>query len=63
MFPLATPMIAGPGAITAVVIQATEAKNAVLTTTLLLAVVAAVMLITLVGLIASDASSVVGERA
>jgi multiple antibiotic resistance protein len=55
VFPLATPIIAGPGAITATVIQATEARNTLLTTALLLAVLAVVMLITLVGLLASDA--------
>jgi multiple antibiotic resistance protein len=64
VFPLATPIIAGPGAITATVIQATEAKNAFLTTALLLAVLAIVMLITLVGLLASDAvTRVVGHTA
>jgi multiple antibiotic resistance protein len=46
VFPLATPIIAGPGAITAVVVQATEAKNAVLPTALLILVLALVMLLT-----------------
>ena len=46
VFPLATPIIAGPGAITAIVVQATEAGNRVLDTTLLLVVLAAVMLLT-----------------
>lgn len=64
VFPLATPIIAGPGAITAMVIQATEARNALLTTALLLAVLAAVMLLTLVGLLASDAvTRIVGHTA
>jgi multiple antibiotic resistance protein len=64
VFPLATPIIAGPGAITATVIQATEAKNAFITTVLLIAVLAVVMLITLVGLLASDAvKRVIGHTA
>jgi multiple antibiotic resistance protein len=54
VFPLATPLIAGPGAITAVVVQATEARNTVLSTALLLLVLAVVMLLTLAGLLASD---------
>jgi len=45
---LATPIIAGPGAITTAVVQATEAGNGVLETGLLLRVLAAVMLLTLV---------------
>ena len=48
VFPLATPIIAGPGAITTAVVQATEAGNGVLETGLLLRVLAAVMLLTLV---------------
>ena len=55
VFPLATPMIAGPGAITATVVQATEARNTLSTTVLLLAVLAAVMLITLALLLAASA--------
>jgi multiple antibiotic resistance protein len=54
VFPLATPMIAGPGAITAVVVQATEARNGVLATVLLLAVIAVIMLLTLGGLLAAE---------
>ena len=53
VFPLAMPIIAGPGAITAVVVQSSEARNGVVATGLLLAVIAAVMLITLGGLIAA----------
>src|SRR6185295_13767803 len=54
VFPLATPMIAGPGAITAVVVQATEARNGILATVLLLAVIAVIMLLTLGGLLAAE---------
>ena len=54
VFPLATPIIAGPGAITAVVVQATEARNGVLATVLLLAVIAAIMVLTLGGLLAAE---------
>ena len=46
VFPLATPIIAGPGAITAVVVQATEAGNGLVQTALLLVALAAVMLLT-----------------
>jgi len=46
VFPLATPIIAGPGALTAVVVESTEAKNAVLQTALLLLVLLVVMLLT-----------------
>src|SRR5215472_11499205 len=46
VFPLATPIVAGPGAITAVVVQATEAGNRWLDTTLLLLTLAVVMLLT-----------------
>jgi multiple antibiotic resistance protein len=35
VFPLATPIIAGPGAITAVVVQATEAENGLVQTAIL----------------------------
>ena len=52
--PLATPIIAGPGAITAVVVQATEARNGVLATALLLVVIAVIMLLTLGGLLAAE---------
>jgi multiple antibiotic resistance protein len=48
VFPLATPIIAGPGAITTAVVQATEAGNGILETGLLLLVLAAVMLLTFV---------------
>jgi multiple antibiotic resistance protein len=48
VFPLATPIIAGPGAITTVVVQATEAANGVLQSGLLLLALAAVMLLTFV---------------
>ena len=54
VFPLATPIIAGPGAITAVVVQATAARNGILATVLLLAVIAVIMLITLGGLLAAE---------
>ena len=54
VFPLATPIIAGPGAITAVVVQATAARNGILATVLLLAVIAAIMLLTLGGLLAAE---------
>jgi multiple antibiotic resistance protein len=47
VFPLATPIIAGPGAITAVVVQATEAENGLVQTALLLVALAAVMLLTI----------------
>ena len=48
VFPLATPIIAGPGAITTAVVQATEASNGILETGLLVLVLAAVMLLTFV---------------
>ncbi|HXJ77154.1 MAG TPA: MarC family protein [Candidatus Methylomirabilis sp.] len=51
VFPLATPIVAGPGAITAVTVQATEAGNRPLDTMLLLAVVVVVMLLTFAGLL------------
>lgn len=47
VFPLATPIVAGPGAITAAVVQATEADNGVMKTGLLLVALAVVMLLTL----------------
>ena len=53
VFPLATPIVAGPGAITAVVVQATEAGNRWLDTTLLLVTLAAVMLLTFLGFLAA----------
>ena len=53
VFPLATPIVAGPGAITAVVVQATEAGNRWLDTTLLLLTLAVVMLLTFLGFLAA----------
>ena len=53
VFPLATPIIAGPGAITTAVVQATEAGNGVLETGLLLLVLAAVMRLTFVAFLAA----------
>lgn len=47
VFPLATPIIAGPGAITAVTVRASEADNALVVTGLLLIVLGVVMLLTL----------------
>jgi len=49
VFPLATPIVAGPGAITAIVVQASAAENRVLETALLLAALAAVMALTFAG--------------
>ena len=54
VFPLATPVIAGPGAITAVVVQATEADNRLLNTVLLLLVIAVVMLLTFLGFLVAS---------
>jgi multiple antibiotic resistance protein len=48
VFPLATPIIDGPGAITTAVVQATEAANGVLGTGLLLLALATVMVCTFV---------------
>jgi multiple antibiotic resistance protein len=53
VFPLATPIIAGPGAITAVTVRASEANNAIVTTALLLFVLGIVMLLTLGALLAA----------
>ena len=53
VFPLATPIIAGPGAITAVTVRASEADNAVVATGLLLVVLGIVMLLTLGALLAA----------
>lgn len=53
VFPLATPIIAGPGAITAVTVRASEADNAVVATGLLLIVLGVVMLLTLGALLAA----------
>jgi len=53
VFPLATPIIAGPGAITAVTVRASEADNGLVATGLLLIVLAAVMLLTLGALLAA----------
>jgi multiple antibiotic resistance protein len=52
VFPLATPIIAGPGAITAVIVQSSEVNNAVVPTAIILAVLALVMLITLAAMLA-----------
>src|SRR5262245_5583750 len=48
VFPLATPIVAGPGAITAIVVRASEASNRWLDTGLLIIALAAVMLLTYV---------------
>jgi MarC family membrane protein len=53
VFPIASPIIAGPGAITAVTVRASEANNEILTTVLLLAVLGSVMLLTLGALLAA----------
>ena len=53
VFPIATPIIAGPGAITAVTVRASEANNDILTTVLLLAVLGSVMVLTLGALLAA----------
>jgi multiple antibiotic resistance protein len=53
VFPLATPIMAGPAAITAVTIRASEANNAVAATGLLLVVLGIVMLLTLAALLAA----------
>ena len=53
VFPLATPIIAGPGAITAVTVRASEADNAIVATGLLLIVLGVVMLLTLGALLAA----------
>ena len=47
VFPLATPIVAGPGAITAAVVQASAAENGSIETVVLLAALAAVMALTL----------------
>jgi len=46
VFPLATPIVAGPGAITAIVVRASEANNRYLDTALLIVALAIVMLLT-----------------
>jgi len=53
VFPLATPIIAGPGAITAVTVRASEADNGLVATGLLLIVLGVVMLLTLGALLAA----------
>jgi MarC family membrane protein len=55
VFPLATPVIAGPAAITAITVRASEANNDVVTNTVLLAVLGCVMLLTLGALLAAAA--------
>ena len=54
VFPLATPVIAGPGAITAVVVKSSEANNDILTTAVLVAVLAVVMGMALGALLAAS---------
>ncbi len=51
VFPLAMPLIAGPGAITAVIVHATEAQNEWLPTAVVLAILALVLLLTLLSLL------------
>jgi len=46
VFPLATPIVAGPGAITAIVVRASEANNRWVDTALLIVALAIVMLLT-----------------
>jgi multiple antibiotic resistance protein len=53
VFPLATPIMAGPAAITAVTVRASEAGNAVEATGLLLVALGIVMLLTLGALLAA----------
>lgn len=53
VFPLATPIMAGPAAITAVTVRASEAGNAVEATGLLLVALGTVMLLTLGALLAA----------
>jgi len=61
VFPLATPIIAGPGAITTVVVEATEAANGIFQTGLLLVALAMVMLLTFVSfLVAGRIERVLG---
>jgi multiple antibiotic resistance protein len=62
VFPLATPIIAGPGAITSVVVHATEAGDRVLPTLLLVMVLGVVMAITYVAfLLAATTERWLGE--
>lgn len=53
VFPLAMPIIAGPGAITAVVVKSSEANNEVLLTAAIILVLAAVMALTLGAMLAA----------
>ncbi|HEV8438055.1 MAG TPA: MarC family protein [Methylomirabilota bacterium] len=60
--PLATPIIAGPAAITAVVVRSSEVSNHVLSTAIILAALAVVMLLTLGAmLVASTMKSWLGD--
>ena len=52
VFPLATPIIVGPGAITAVVVKSSEANNHLLPTFLLFVALAVVMLLTWAAMLA-----------
>jgi multiple antibiotic resistance protein len=62
VFPLATPIIAGPGAITTVVVEATEANNGFFQTGLLLVALAVVMLLTFLAfLVAGSIERGLGE--
>jgi multiple antibiotic resistance protein len=54
VFPLATPIIAGPGAITAALVQASEAHNDLLLNVILLALLGAVMLLILGAMLIAD---------
>ncbi len=53
VFPLATPIIVGPAAITAVVVKASEARNHLVPTLIVFAALAAVMLMTWVAMLGS----------
>ncbi len=55
VFPLATPILAGPGAITAITVRASEANNEIVATGFLLAELGVVMLLTLGALLAAAA--------
>ena len=53
MFPLATPIIVGPAAITAVVVKASEARNHLVPTLIVFAALAVVMLLTWAAMLTS----------
>ena len=55
VFPLATPILAGPGAITAITVRASEANNEIVATGFLLAELGVVMLLTLGALLSAAA--------